>query len=275
MRNILALFLFAMAMMVIATPIPVGAQPKPPSPPATKAELKALEARLMAEIKLLELKLGKKIDETRAEAKADTARLDGQIKELKIGQDKILTGLGQLQINVKDLATAQKTSDAATKTSLAKIEKHQEEDRKILLEAKANTEKALAEATAARVAAEKAAKSSEAARIAAEQSGKDSAAARAAAERAAMDAAAARAAAEKALNLMEERFRNAQTNNQVITINVQPTAQYVPQTVYVDRPVYYYYPAGNAYYSYYYGSWYNYYPYHYSYGYGYRWRWWC
>ncbi len=62
------------------------------------------------------------------------------------------------------------------------------------------------------------------------------------------------------LTLLEKEFEKAKANNQVINITVQPTATYVPPTVYIDRPVFYYYAPTQAYYGYYGGHWYNYSP---------------
>lgn len=271
----LALFVFLMAILV-AAPQTSTAQGK--SPPATKADLEALEARLKADIKALQVSLSKKIEDTRAEAKAENKVLKEQVQKLETNQEKTLKGLETLTATVKDIASAQKIDRENTKAALDASKKTQDEDRKILLEVKAAAEKALVESTAARIAAEKSEKSAEAARLVAEKSGKDSAAARAAAERAATDAAAARSAAEKALSLMEEGFRNAKNGGNVVNINIQPSVNYVPSVVYVDRPVYYYYPSNNQYYAYYYGHWYaySYYPYGYSsYGYNRYWRWYC
>lgn len=66
------------------------------------------------------------------------------------------------------------------------------------------------------------------------------------------------AAVKISMEEMRKELEKAKTNNQVVTINVQPSPTVVPQVVYRDRPVYYYYPPARRYYSYYDGYWYGY-----------------
>ena len=62
------------------------------------------------------------------------------------------------------------------------------------------------------------------------------------------------------LDRLDAEFKKAKDSGKIINLTTPPTKEYVPEVVYVDRPVFYYVPSTQNYYAYYYGSWYTYYP---------------